>query len=54
MTTVQDRSKSVNVEFDKVFKGKCGDTIQVDARFQEIGAKFSGNSTSLTAYLMDE
>ena len=48
------RSDAYNVEFDKVFKMNLGDTVQVNAFLQETGAKFSGNSTSFTAYLLDE
>jgi len=53
--TVQDGTKSVKIEFDKMIKWKHEDKIQVDAFIYEFGAMFiSGSSTSFTAYLLDE
>lgn len=49
-------NQSYYVELDKTFKGNRGDNISVEALFfySQLGAKFSGISTSLTAYFLEE
>jgi len=51
--TVRRKDISVNVQFDKMLKVNRGDKIHLEAQFYEMGASFSGNSTSFTGYLID-
>jgi len=53
-TVLRRDTSSDDVELDKVFKANRGDNIQVDVRFYEFGARFSGNSISLTGHLLNE
>lgn len=47
-------NKSISSELDKVLKGNRGDTITLEAYFNENGAKFSRNSTYFAAFLLEE
>jgi len=54
-TIWDNNNKMINTELDKLYKGNRGDTISVEAYFNELGAKFSaGNSTSFAGFLLEE